>query len=503
MSDRSNQSPRRRFNIDQDHIARALRRARRTATRVRESRQAQADRIAEELNLQEEQQELPIMADNQADNQQDQDPQQPLPVMLSLANTNPYTNLSDLTSENGRRLWRQATEPLSEQFDGTHKHFQVFTANITNRFRMCNWFRFITFQVDGINRDLITNPSLIPLAEVQEAKADRSLVLDNPPEAAHATAAAINTFNQAVIAHLHSTMMYYFLVNSIISPLKTHISQKILGGRIQEDGPLLLKYIQQKVKGRANKQAVQNARDALNQLSLKEHKFNVKKFHEHVNEQVLIIENNAEEIIGGQVSAALITAYKTCSHEEFLQHIRHLEIVAEEANVELDYEDLMVKAETKYDKLIKNKTWGKKDAREEQLLALQTQIKQLQKHRKPGGGSGNGKDNGNGKGPRNGKARRYPDWQYEKPKNGVKHMQKKIKGKTVDYWWCEVLEMWARHKPEECKAKSKTNDKGDNTTGNTSTSGNNNNTHPNGNPRLQAQQTTLYALDDDSSDSDE
>ena len=87
MSDRSNQSPRRRFNIDQDHIACALRRARRTATRVRESRQAQADRIAEELNLQEEQQELPIMADNQADNQQDQDPQQPLPVMLSLANT--------------------------------------------------------------------------------------------------------------------------------------------------------------------------------------------------------------------------------------------------------------------------------------------------------------------------------------------------------------------------------------------------------------------------------
>ena len=172
--------------------------------------------------------------------------------------------------------------------------------------------------------------------------------------------------------------------------------------------------------------------------------------------------------------------------------------------MELDYEELMVKAETKYDKLIKNKTWGKKDTREEQLLALQTQIKQLQKHHKPGGGSGNGKDNGNGKGPRNGKARCYPDWQYEKPKNGVKHMQKKIKGKTVDYWWCEVLEMWARHKPEECKAKSKTNNKGDNnTTGNTGTSGNNNNTHPNGNPRLQAQQTTLYALDDDSSDSDE
>ena len=47
------------------------------------------------------------------------------------------------------------------------------------------------------------------------------------------------------------------------------------------------------------------------------------------------------------------------------------------------------------------------------------------------------------------------EWQYEKPKDGKTHIKKKINGKQVDYWWCEPLEMWARHKPENCKAEDK------------------------------------------------
>ena len=66
-----------------------------------------------------------------------------LPALLRLADTNPYTNLSDLTTENGRRLWRQASKPLSDKFDGSHQNFQNFSAAITNRFKMCNWLRFI------------------------------------------------------------------------------------------------------------------------------------------------------------------------------------------------------------------------------------------------------------------------------------------------------------------------------------------------------------------------
>ena len=69
----------------------------------------------------------------QDDNQgQPEDNPPPLPTLLKLADTNPYTKLCDITTDNGRCLWRQATEPLSDKFDGSHQNFQNFSAAITN-----------------------------------------------------------------------------------------------------------------------------------------------------------------------------------------------------------------------------------------------------------------------------------------------------------------------------------------------------------------------------------
>ena len=243
----------------------------------------------------------------QDDNQgQPEDNPPPLPTLLKLADTNPYTKLSDITTDNGRRLWRQATEPLSDKFDGSHQHFQNFSAAITNRFKMCNWFRFITFTIEGISRELVTNPGMISLETVAERRATRAQTLDNPPNPAATTTtiAQVEDYNNAVITHVQCTMMYHFLANSITTPLQTHISQKIMSGLIHEDGPLLLKYIQEKVKERANKQAVLNARSALLNLNLKEFKYNIKKLHDHVNTQVLTITSYGGQIMGNGITAA-------------------------------------------------------------------------------------------------------------------------------------------------------------------------------------------------------
>ena len=382
-------------------FARDLRRARRVAAAARQRAQTAYQRVLQaEQAEQEAQHDLeaearvqePAMAQQLPPDQQQGNAQEPPLVLLRLADTNPYTNLSDLTTENGRRLWRQATEGLSELFDGTHKDHQVFTASLTNRFRMCNWFRFITFTVDGVERNLIVNPGLIAMQMVQDARLARSQVLDNPPDPTAANAALVQAFNNAVIQHLHCTMMYHFLINSIKSPLKSHISQKIMCGLVYEDGPTLLKYIQQKVRGRANKQLMLNAHAALNNLNLKEFKYNVKKFHEHVDEQVLTVVNNGGEVRGDGITAGLLETYKTCSNEEFKHHVRHIESLANDNDENLDYTDLMTKVETKYDALIKAKVWGKKDARDEQILALQAKISDLEKKRKRGNGRSNTRD---------------------------------------------------------------------------------------------------------------
>jgi len=418
------------------------------------------------------------------------------PLLLSRANTNPYTTLSDITTEAGRRLWKSATEPLDEKFDGSHQGYQVFIANITNRFKMCNWFRFITFTIDNVARNLITNPGLIPVSQIHQAMQDRltmfSLVID--PEAAAVD--DINGYNQAVIEELHCTMIYHFLVNSITTPLKTHISQKINSGLVQEDGPLLLKFIQEKVRGRANKQAVLNARSALHNLSLKEFKFNVKKLHDHVNSQVLTISGNGGTVQGDGITAALLNAYKSCNNEEFLHHIRHIQALADDRDEDIDYNDLMVKAETKYDVLVQTKVWGKKDPRDEQILALQAKLKSLNPSSNRQGKQG--KSSGSGK-----QRRQYEKWQYDPPKNNKKHITKEIKGKQVDFWWCDALKMWARHKPEDCRAKNRSgqNQPAQGSNGNTGSTSQGSNTQNGSNgqnpPRLQA--SNAFTMEEGSS----
>ena len=420
----------------------------------------------------------------------------PRPVLLQLANINPFTTLSDLTTENGRRLWRQATEPLPDPFDGSHQHFQVFTANITTRFRMCNWFRFISFPVDGIDRDLITNPTMISLPQVQQAREQRQFRLNTQLDPLVALPHTIELFNKAVIAHLHCTMMYHFLYNSISTPLKTYISQKVMSGLVHEDGPILLKLIQEKVKGRANKQAVLNARSALQTLNLKEFKFNIKKLHDHVNSQVLIINSNGGTVQGDGITAALLTTYKTCTNEDFLHHIRHLEAQANDTDTDMNFDDLMVQAETKYDTLCQTKVWGKKDPRDETILALQAKVNKLEGNNKATPSSGSSKDKSTPASLSNKTKRRYPDWRYEKPKDNKKKLSKTIKGKSVDFWWCDVLNMWARHKPNECKAKANEKDGNSNSNASSSGSSNQNNTNR---PRLQAQAAAVLSSDDEAS----
>ena len=155
----------------------------------------------------------------------------------------------------------------------------------------------------------------------------------------------------------------------------------------------------------------------------------------------------------------------------------------------------MVKAETVYDTLCQKKKWGKKDPRDEQILALQTKVEELSKRKKTSSNNNNSssstRKHNNNSSSSSQKKRHYPDWRYEKPKDGKKHLQKDVKGKMIDFWWCDVLEMWARHKPDECKASKKQE----------STKSTNKGTNNSSNkPRLQVAQATTYAMSDDDED---
>ena len=95
-------------------FARDLRRARRVAAAARQRAQTAYQRVLQaEQAEQEAQHDLgaeagvqePAVAQQLPPDQQQGNAQEPPLVLLRLADTNPYTNFSDLTTENGRRLW--------------------------------------------------------------------------------------------------------------------------------------------------------------------------------------------------------------------------------------------------------------------------------------------------------------------------------------------------------------------------------------------------------------
>ena len=105
---------------------------------------------------------------------------------------------------------------------------------------------------------------------------------------------------------------------------------------------------------------------------------------------------------------------------------------------------------------------------EDQILALQTQLKALQsqqdqasKKGTPSTPSTPNQPTGNGKS-RDGKKSNYAEWQFQNP-DKKKTVKKTIKVKGVEtevtYYWCphhnQNKGMWVRHKLEDCKNKDK------------------------------------------------
>ena len=143
-------------------------------------------------------------------------------------------------------------------------------------------------------------------------------------------------------------------------------------------------------------------------------------------------------------------------------------------NLDIDWKALMELGEAQFDAMVTSGDWGKKTPQEEQLFALQTQVKALQaaaEKSKSGSPNFGGSQTetqgsqGSGKSKSCKKKWVHEDWQFKNPKN-LTIMKKKvtIKGveKEVDYHWCinHVKDgkkgMWVRHKPEDCKPRSKT-----------------------------------------------
>ncbi len=158
-----------------------------------------------------------------------------------------------------------------------------------------------------------------------------------------------------------SAMLYQFLVTSITGDLRTHIAAKITQKQIQDCGPTLLKYITLKMHGLANRQAVRDACATLQKLNLREHGNDVNKLNEVVAANTLVITANGAEHSDDDLVTTLLKTYKRAPNEEFVGLICAIKNEAERENTEIDPEDLMIRASTRYNNLVCQKQWNRPD----------------------------------------------------------------------------------------------------------------------------------------------
>lgn len=333
-----------------------------------------------------------------------------IPIIYS-----PWQGDIDLSTKIGKSLWNEGIIPLENKFSGQGKDVIRFLADVQNRVDKCFWHDIIT--VNGKN--LIKNHGEIELRALEAARITR----DWEGQTARTLAEARPKIN--------ALMLYYFLYDSLGTYPQKKLSTKLKD--IKQDGPMLLKVVLTDTFV-ATKAATFNIKEKFFELTLKTYKWNVVSMNQDVREK------RADLIAAGTSSddtdiiIALLRAYNTAANEEFKSAVAFWRNQWD-ANEIKDAEELMQKADAKYEELWARRAW-KKTGKGDQIVALTAKVDALSK-----------KDTSKVKGEGNS----VPKWKYDRSISKKDTYTKS--GKT--YHWCDGpghngKAMWTIHKPGTC-----------------------------------------------------
>lgn len=158
-----------------------------------------------------------------------------------------------------------------------------------------------------------------------------------------------------------------------------------------------------------------------------------------LREEIIVQKGNAHALDDPRMLTLLFKALETSNNPDFSLLVRIKKAKFIEGDVAAsDFEEVVRSLSNVYNNMVHDKTWGKQDPRDAQLLALTTKIKSLEaarKSSKSGGGGRGGAPRGNGGGRGNGgkteSKSRAPEWQVTKVGKDRKHPET---GETMT--WC-------------------------------------------------------------------
>jgi len=331
----------------------------------------------------------------------------------------PWDGEIDMSTKQGAGLWSEGIKPLETKFSGLGKDLPRFLADVKNRVTKCRWNDLLRFNT----RNLLTQYGEIPETEVIAAKIAREAIM--PTTIAEAR------------PKTNATMMYYFIYDSLGSAPQKKLSTKLQS--TDEDGPYLL-YLVLKQTYSATQASTFSIKAKFFQLDLKKYKWNVQALNQDVREKLcdLIAAGHASDET--ETIIALFRAYQTATNEEFLASIHFWK--NEWNNGSLTSADaLMDRADNKYSELRDLGSWGKRSAKDDQIVALTAQVTAMK-----------GSHNGGKKTDQKNKDRKsLQKWKNDRSLSDRATLERNNK----TYHWCtgpghNKQGMWVIHKPGTC-----------------------------------------------------
>ena len=280
-----------------------------------------------------------------------------VPSVPTMIIVSPWQQDINLATKHGSSLWNEGTKPVDEKFTGQGRDVPRFIALIKNHVSKCYLTEII--MINGKN--LLSDYGTTSLEEVKRARDIRNRSV---PTTVHEAQPKIK-----------AQILFHFLYGSLGSLPLRKISTRL--EEIQQDGPTLLKVvlIDTFVATQAHTFKI---KEQLYDLQMKAFKGNVQTMNQSVREIMVDLQAAGHSFGNDDIMIALFRAYQGSTNEEFKNAVMYWKNEWNNGSL-VSAEELMVKADGKYDELKKAGTWGKSSDKDEQIIALTARLETLQK----------------------------------------------------------------------------------------------------------------------------
>ena len=363
------------------------------------------------------------------------------------------------TRATATKLYNKAISPLEGKFDGEADNLAVFFVSVRDCARRFNWQRLITVPIDdGTTRNLLTHYGQVSL---DNTRIHAMTYVNTPTRDAQ-----------------DNDMFHYFLADSLTTDFRTTVllyTDVYTVASVPVAAALLKQII---ILTRVdNPASTMHIREMLieSKSKLLQLKGNITEFNQWVRKQMGRLHAREQEAV--DLLYYLWKAYKAVPDDEFVVYIKDLKSQCDDGRATFTAEDLMVRAENKYEArlLDEENTWGKPMEDQEKIVAMTAEINSLKKARSNTTATKTAKQKAEkGKTQANKKAQPKKTkeqkektnekwaWKNKPPKDNESKegntFIKTFEGKK--YYWCthhnNGAGMWTLHHPNDCEANKAT-----------------------------------------------